>query len=70
MAWRFISAAALTGCGVGIELTRGYEPYVRDLTLQTLPNVSHWVQQEAPEKVNLILADWLSKRGLMLGVDG
>ena len=55
---------------LGIELTQGYEPYVRDLTLQTLPNVSHWVQQEAPEKVNQILADWLSSRGLRLGADG
>ncbi len=55
---------------LGIELTQGYEPYVRELTLQTLPNVSHWVQQEAPEKVNQILVDWLSSRGLRLGADG
>jgi len=33
---------------------------VRDFTLRMLPNVSHWVQQEAPEKVNAILEGWIS----------
>ena len=46
---------------IGIEATEGYEPYVRDLTLQRLPGVSHWVQQEAPEEVNAILQAWLSR---------
>ncbi|MEP6968402.1 MAG: alpha/beta hydrolase [Pseudomonadota bacterium] len=49
---------------IGIECTEGYEPYVADLTLETLPGVSHWVQQEAPEKVNAILGPWLKERGL------
>lgn len=40
--------------------TDGTEKYVRDLTLRMLPNVSHWVQQEAPEKVNAILEAWLT----------
>ncbi len=40
--------------------TDGTERYVRDFTLRMLPNVSHWVQQEAPEKVNAILEAWLS----------
>lgn len=40
--------------------TEGTEKYVRDLTLRLLPNVSHWVQQEAPEKVNAILEAWLT----------
>jgi pimeloyl-ACP methyl ester carboxylesterase len=44
---------------LGIENTEGYAPYVQDLTLQRLPGVSHWVQQEAPEAVNAILAEWL-----------
>jgi len=47
-----------------IVCTDGYETLVRDFTLERLPGVSHWVQQEAPEKVNAILADWLSARGL------
>jgi pimeloyl-ACP methyl ester carboxylesterase len=47
-----------------IACTEGYEGLVGDFTLQRLPQVSHWVQQEAPERVNAILADWLSARGL------
>jgi pimeloyl-ACP methyl ester carboxylesterase len=44
---------------LGLELVNGTEKYVRDLTLRTLPNVSHWVQQEAPETVNRMLTSWL-----------
>jgi pimeloyl-ACP methyl ester carboxylesterase len=44
---------------LGIELLDGTDAYVRDLTIKRLPGVSHWVQQEAPEKVNAILKDWL-----------
>lgn len=46
---------------LGVELTSGYEGLVTDFTLKRLPNVSHWVQQEAPEKVNAILTDWLGR---------
>jgi len=49
---------------LGIELTEGYGPYVRDFTLQRLPGVSHWVQQEAPEAVNARLESWLKEKGL------
>ena len=49
---------------LGIELTEGYEPFVRDLTLRRLPGVSHWVQQEAPEVVNALLSVWLKEKGL------
>jgi pimeloyl-ACP methyl ester carboxylesterase len=45
---------------LGIELLEGTDAYVRDLTVQRLPGVSHWVQQEAPEKVNAILSAWLA----------
>ena len=44
---------------LGIETTYGTERYVRDLTLRTLPGVSHWVQQEAPDVVNVMLAAFL-----------
>ncbi len=44
---------------LGIELLDGTDAYVPDLTIKRLPGVSHWVQQEAPEKVNAILKDWL-----------
>jgi pimeloyl-ACP methyl ester carboxylesterase len=49
---------------LGIELTEGYEPYVKDFTLHRLPGVSHWVQQEAPEAVNARLEAWLGEKGL------
>jgi pimeloyl-ACP methyl ester carboxylesterase len=49
---------------LGIELTEGYEPYVKDFTLKRLPGVSHWVQQEAPEAVNAELAQWLEAKAL------
>ena len=40
--------------------TEGTDHYVQDFTLRMLPDVSHWVQQEAPEKVNAILEAWLT----------
>ena len=49
---------------LGIELTNGYEALVRDFTLRILPGVSHWVQQEAPYRVNAELRDWLRARRL------
>ena len=45
-----------------IANTEGYEPLVSDFTLRRLPGVSHWVQQEAPEEVNRLLAEWLASR--------
>ena len=42
------------------ETTYGTDEFVRDLTIRYLPGVSHWVQQEAPEKVNAIIEAWLS----------
>jgi pimeloyl-ACP methyl ester carboxylesterase len=44
---------------LGVELLDGTDAHVRDLIIQRLPGVSHWVQQEAPQKVNAILKDWL-----------
>ncbi|MDP9007183.1 MAG: alpha/beta hydrolase [Pseudomonadota bacterium] len=44
---------------LGKELTYGTDRYVGDLTLRYLPNVSHWVQQEAPEVVNDMIEAWL-----------
>lgn len=47
---------------LGLELTRATGDFVKDLTLRTLPGVSHWVQQEAPETVNAMLEAWLLGR--------
>lgn len=44
---------------LGVELLNGTDAYVPDLTIRRLPKVSHWVQQEAPDKVNAILKEWL-----------
>ena len=49
---------------LGIELTEGYDGLVRDFTLRRLPGVSHWVQQEAPDRVNAAMAEWLTAKGL------
>jgi pimeloyl-ACP methyl ester carboxylesterase len=46
---------------LGKETTYGTERYVNNLTLHYLPGVSHWVQQEAPEHVNKIIMEWLTK---------
>jgi epoxide hydrolase 4 len=45
-----------------ITSTYGTDRHVRDLTLRYLPNVSHWVQQEAPEVVNAMLEAWLTDK--------
>ncbi len=47
---------------LGKELTLGTDRYVKDLALRYLPRVSHWVQQEAPERVNEIWGAWLEGR--------
>jgi pimeloyl-ACP methyl ester carboxylesterase len=44
---------------LGIECISGTENHVSNLTLRRLPNVSHWVQQEAPETVNTMIEEWL-----------
>ena len=35
--------------------------YVQDHQLQLMDGVSHWVQQEEPERVNAIIADFLKQ---------
>lgn len=47
---------------LGKETTYGTQRYVRDLDLQYLPNVSHWAQQEAPERVNELIERFLTAR--------
>ncbi|MDO9489167.1 MAG: alpha/beta fold hydrolase [Sphingomonadaceae bacterium] len=43
-----------------LATTEGTGDFVREFTLRRLPEVSHWVQQEAPEAVNAILREWLT----------
>ena len=47
---------------LGKELTYGTDRHVSNLTLRYLPQVSHWVQQEAPETVNAMMEAWLLGR--------
>tara|TARA_R110000868_G_scaffold193397_4_gene438312 strand:+ start:137 stop:1096 length:960 start_codon:yes stop_codon:yes gene_type:complete len=47
---------------LGKELTYGTEKLVRDFTIRYLPQVSHWVQQEAPEAVNAMIKAWIEGR--------
>jgi pimeloyl-ACP methyl ester carboxylesterase len=58
MIWGEVDAA------LGKELTYGTEQHVSNLTLRYLPNVSHWVQQEAPETVNAMIEAWLLDRSV------
>jgi epoxide hydrolase 4 len=44
-----------------VRCTDGTEEWVPNFELHRLPAVSHWVQQEAPEKVNAILEGWLDR---------
>ncbi|MEX0784841.1 MAG: alpha/beta hydrolase [Dehalococcoidia bacterium] len=46
---------------LGKELTYGTEDYVSNLTVNYLPGVSHWVQQEAPAQVNAHLREHLAR---------
>ncbi|WP_374147991.1 alpha/beta fold hydrolase [Sphingomonas sp. 28-63-12] len=55
MIWGEEDTALTIGC------VDGTEEYCADFRLVRLPGVSHWVQQEAPEKVNAILEDWLDR---------
>ncbi|HEY9836301.1 MAG TPA: alpha/beta hydrolase [Vampirovibrionales bacterium] len=46
---------------LGKELTYGTESYVRNLQIRYIPNCSHWVQQEQPERVNQYMREFLSE---------
>lgn len=45
-------------------LAAGNERWVRNLTVQRLPGVSHWVQADAPAEVNRRIAEWARAQGL------
>jgi len=45
---------------LGKETTYGTGAYVSDLRLHYLPGVSHWVQQDAPDRVNELLGPFLA----------
>ena len=49
---------------LGPELIAPTAYHVPDLVVRRLPQVSHWVPEEAPAELNAALAAWLSERGL------
>ena len=55
---------------LGRELLRGTDEFVTDLVIRTLPGISHWVQQEAPETVNALLEAWLTGRPVPVPAPG
>ena len=55
---------------LGRELLRGTGEFVTDLAIRTLPGISHWVQQEAPETVNALLEAWLTGRPVPVPAPG
>ncbi|MBV9468044.1 MAG: alpha/beta hydrolase, partial [Abitibacteriaceae bacterium] len=44
-----------------IGMTENLEQWVPDLRVERLPNVSHWVQHEVPEKVNQLMIEFLQR---------
>lgn len=46
------------------RLMEGNEAYVDDFTLRRLHDISHWVQQEAPDQVNELISEWAKAKGL------
>jgi pimeloyl-ACP methyl ester carboxylesterase len=44
---------------LSVQLSRGLEHYVRDLRIKRLPDIGHWVQNDAAEEVNGLLLDFL-----------
>ncbi|HEU4329204.1 MAG TPA: alpha/beta hydrolase [Roseiflexaceae bacterium] len=44
---------------LGMGLIEGLERYVPDLRIRTIPDSSHWVQQDTPEAVNQAMREFL-----------
>ncbi len=43
------------------RLSEGLEPWVPDLRVERLPDASHWVQADAPERVSRLLVEFLGE---------
>ena len=48
-----------------LKLTEGNEAHVADFTLNRLPGVSHWVQEDASPEVNRVIGVWARAKGLV-----
>jgi epoxide hydrolase 4 len=45
---------------LGKELTYGTDEYVESLRVEYLPESSHWVQQDDPDRVNELIREHIS----------
>lgn len=50
---------------LGVELLEGQERYAPRLTVHRIPTVGHWVQNEAPQEVNRVLVDFLTRKAAL-----
>ncbi len=44
---------------LGVGMIEGLSRWVPHLQVVRIPNASHWVQNDAPERVNRLLVDFL-----------
>ena len=42
-----------------VGLTEGLEQWVPDIRVERIPDASHWVQNDAPERVNELMVAFL-----------
>jgi pimeloyl-ACP methyl ester carboxylesterase len=54
---------------LGRELTYGLERYVEDIEVRYVPDASHWVQQDAPERVGAMVEAFLARKDVPLAVE-
>ncbi len=46
---------------LGLDLIKGLAPWVPNLQIERIPEASHWVQADAPGRVNRLIIDFLRK---------
>jgi pimeloyl-ACP methyl ester carboxylesterase len=46
---------------LGLPLLDGLERLVDSLRIERIPDASHWVQADAPDRVNELILDFLSE---------
>ncbi len=47
---------------LGLPLLEGTQAWVRDLRIERIPDASHWVQNDAPERVNELMVGFLKNK--------
>ena len=46
---------------LGLDLIKGLAPWVPNLQIERIPEASHWVQADAPERVNHLIIEFLRR---------